>query len=392
MKSTRLSWQQGYVSDPMPSARGPKFVVKYRLRVANGKWQQKTKTVYCPNKKAAKVQLAEIIRETSNQPVEARERTFRTFVEGEWKLYLDRKQVKPSTSKSYRSCLETHILPVIGDMLLSDISPMNIENVLHRLAKAGRSARTLRNVVVLIGSIFSFAVENDLIARSPVRKSHKPSAKRNEKPSWTPDQVRRILETAPDEYRVFFITAAMTGARLGELLALQRKHVDLKARTLRIEQSLWHREIGSTKTGTVRTIAINDILADALATHLHPRIPGDGNRFVFAKPDGKPFNGDVLRKDVLYPILDRLQIPRTARNSGFHGFRHSAGSFVNSVTGNMKLAQKLLGHSNFNTTADVYTHTSLENEKAAAMAVQTAVFGPNLLQTVPKSWNNLQPN
>jgi len=46
----------------------------------------KTKTVYCPNKKAAKAKLAEMIRETSNQPIEARERTFRTFVEGEWKL------------------------------------------------------------------------------------------------------------------------------------------------------------------------------------------------------------------------------------------------------------------------------------------------------------------
>jgi integrase len=278
-------------------------------------------------------------------------------------------------------------------MLLCDISPMHIGNVLNQLAKAGKSPKTLRNVVVLIGSIFSYAVENDLIARSPVRKSHKPPAKRNEKPSWTPDQIKRILEAAPNEYRVLFITAAMTGARLGELLALQRRHVDIKQRTIRIEQSFWNGQIVSPKTpGSIRTIVMGDILAHALETHLQSCTCADGNRFVFAKRDGTPLNADVLRKDVLYPVLDRLQILRTTRNSGFHCFRHSAGSFVNSVTGNMKLAQKLLGHSNFNTTADVYTHTSLEDQKAAALALEKAVFGPYLLQTVPNSCNNLPPN
>ena len=47
----------------------------------------------------------------------------------------------------------------------------------------------------------------------------------------------------------------------------------------------------------------------------------------------------MLRRDVLYPVLDRLHIPRPARNSGFHCFRHSVGSFVNAQTGNLKLTQ-----------------------------------------------------
>jgi len=168
----------------------------------------------------------------------------------------------------------------------------------------------------------------------------------------------------------------MTGARLGELLALQRRHVDIKQRTLRIEQSFWNGQIVPPPTpGSNRTIVMGDILAHALEIHLQPCTSADGNRFVFAKRDGTPLNADVLQKDVLCLLLDRLQIPRTTRNSGFHCFRHSAGSFVNSVTGNMKLAQKLLGHSNFNTPADVYAHTSLEEEKAAALA-----FGKSIVR------------
>ncbi|HEY4931539.1 MAG TPA: tyrosine-type recombinase/integrase, partial [Terriglobales bacterium] len=47
--------------------------------------------------------------------------------------------------------------------------------------------------------------------------------------------------------------------------------------------------------------------------------------------------------------------PRSSRTAGFHTFRHSAASLINARTGNLKLAQKLLGHSNLSTTADVYS-------------------------------------
>jgi len=67
--------------------------------------------------------------------------------------------------------------------------------------------------------------------------------------------------------------------------------------------------------------------------------------FVFCKKDGSTLDPDVLRKDAVYPILDRLGIPRKKGASGFHTFRHSAASIVNDRTGNLKLAQKFLGHS-----------------------------------------------
>ena len=89
---------------------------------------------------------------------------------------------------------------------------------------------------------------------------------------------------------------------------------------------------------------------------------------MFCKPSGESLNPDVLRRDVLYPILDRLGIPRSSRCSGFHTFRHSAASIVNRQTGNLKLVQRLLGHSNLSTTADVYTHASSEAEREAALA------------------------
>ena len=51
-----------------------------------------------------------------------------------------------------------------------------------------------------------------------------------------------------------------------------------------------------------------------------------------------------------------------------------------------KQAQKLLGHSNLSTTADIYTHTSAEAERDAAVAVERAIYG-DLFPIVPKTGN-----
>jgi site-specific recombinase XerD len=111
--------------------------------------------------------------------------------------------------------------------------------------------------------------------------------------------------------------------------------------------------------------------------------------FVFCKEDGSPLNPDVLRRDVLYPTLDRLGISRSSRSAGFHTFRHSVATIVNQKTGNLKLVQSLLGHSNLGTTADVYTHISPDANRGAAIALEQAIFG-DLFQVVPRfgTWNN----
>jgi integrase len=308
-------------------------------------------------------------------------------VETYWKPYLDRKNVKPSTRMSYDSALELHILPALGDSQIADIAPLHIEQFSQPKLESGLSTKTVRNLVGLLQGIFSVAVDNDLILRSPIRNRHKPALQPHEKPAWTPNQVRLILEAVPAAYRGLFACAALTGARLGELLGLQWKHIDLPNRRLRIEQSLWHGQLLPPKTqGSARTIPFGEALATALTEHFENAAPRGAEDFVFCKRDSSPLHPDVLRKDVLYPTLDRLGIPRSSGASGFHAFRHSAASFINSQTGNLKLAQKLLGHSNLDTTANIYTHVSVEQEREAALAVERAIYG-DLFPVVPKTGN-----
>jgi len=201
---------------------------------------------------------------------------------------------------------------------------------------------------------------------------------------WTPEQVLAILAEIPEHVRPLFYYVALVEVRLGELLALKWKNINFETLTLQIQQSLWKGQLVTPKTeGSLRNIQFRGILARVLTDHLqNSKHIGLGD-FLFGKPDGSPYHPDVLRKDVLYPAFDRLRIPRISRMCGFHAFRHSAGSIINAQTGNLKLAQKLLGHSNLSTTADIYTHTYTESERAASNAIEQAIFGENCSQSVP---------
>ena len=374
---TRQSYQQGHVSQPIQTRRGTAFKIRYRVRTLDGGWKQKSEMLYgLPGRRAARSALGQRIQTASKAVLGMSGLTIRQFTESYWKPYLDRKCVKPSTLASYKSALELHILPAFGDCQMSEVVPLEIEQFLQTKLKAWLSPKTTRNLLGILQGVFSLAVDNDLIAKSPVRNRHKPTVRRIEKPIWSPVQMREIFENTPEKYRVLFQVLALTGARTGEVLGLQWKHVDLEKAQLRIEQSFWRGLLVAPKTrDSVRTLNISVVLVEALRRHRCVSEERISNDFVFCRRDGSPLHPDVLRKDVLYPVLDRLRIARPLGTSGFHAFRHSVGSLINAETGNLKLAQKLLGHSNINMTADVYTHTSQESEREAARAVERAIYG-----------------
>jgi integrase len=271
------------------------------VRSAEGHWSQKAETLYgLLGKKAARAVLNDRIRESENRTPEVTELTFQGFVEAYWRPYLDRKQIKPSTKRSYESALSLHILPKIGNLRLADVSLLHIEHLVRAGLDDGSSAKTVRNVVGLLQGIFSLAVDNDLITKSPVREKHKPQVSRREKPVRTPEQLKLIVQAVPDAHPGLFYCAMLTGARIGELLGLQWRNVNLDTQSLEIRQALWEGELVSPKTeGSVRTILFGPALPVALTDQKKQSKHIDAEDFVFCKPDGTPLNPDVLRRDVL---------------------------------------------------------------------------------------------
>src|SRR5687767_2519808 len=183
---TRHTYQRGWVSGPIFTKKGDAFKIRFRVRTAGGQWKQKAETLYgLAGKKAAKAELARRIKDASIRTTEASKLTFREFVDTYWNPYLDRRQAKPSTRKGYQCALKAHLLPVFGSMRLLDITPLDIENLVGSKLKSGLSPKTVRNLVGLLQGVFSVALEDDLILRSPVRRKHKPTVSRKPRQAWT---------------------------------------------------------------------------------------------------------------------------------------------------------------------------------------------------------------
>ncbi len=315
---TRRSYQQGHVSSPIRTREGIVFKIRWRERTSAGKWKHHCETLRnLEGKKAAREVLLQRLNKASGQMLEATEQTLRQFVDNFWKPCLQRKNVKPSTMSNYQSALDCHILPALGDYRLRDIVPTDIETFVRLMEAEKLSPKSIRNLVIILNAICGVAVDNDLIQRSPVRKHHKPAYRRVKKPVWTAAQLRLILENVPPEYYCLFVCLAMTGVRIGELLALQWKHVNFQARTIQIEQSYWCGQLVSPKTpDSVRILPYGSVLGEILVNHKCVSGHTLQTDFVFCRENGEPINPDVLRKDVLYPVLDRLRIPRPKLSAG----------------------------------------------------------------------------
>ncbi|HET7208979.1 MAG TPA: tyrosine-type recombinase/integrase [Terriglobales bacterium] len=118
-------------------------------------------------------------------------------------------------------------------------------------------------------------------------------------------------------------SVVLTGFRLSELLALRWMDVDFLNGVIHVRHSLWRGELDSPKTeASAATLPMKAVLKATLMELRQRSHFTQPESFVFCNGDGQPLNPDVLRKDVLYRLLDKSGIERTSRASGFHAFRH----------------------------------------------------------------------
>ena len=244
--------------------------------------------------------------------------TFQDFASGLWRSYLTKLEIKPSTEYSFDSMLDSFMLPGLGKQLIDQIGPEHITELLDNLSKRGKSGKYLLNVYSLLRTMLEVACEYGLVGQSPVRrKLHRPRYKRTSKPALSADQIRAVLRGVPHEYEALFLCVALTGLRVGELLALRWQDIDFIGSGLSVSHSLWRGQLVSPKTeASARIVHLPVILARLLLELKGKSRWTSDEDFVFCRIDGKPFDPDWLRKKVLHP---RSRMP------ALHGFLTRTG-------------------------------------------------------------------
>ena len=166
---------------------------------------------------------------------------------------------KKSTLSDYESTLRVHLAPFFAGRSLDRIDVQLVESFIHAKLREGRNPKSVHNYLWLLHSIFKFAIRRGLASTNPVAAAEKPRAPKRELDVrfLEVEELEALLDAVPkDELgqteRVIYLTAAMTGLRRGELIALRWQDVDFEAGVIPGEAQLHPRRIRQPEDATIK--------------------------------------------------------------------------------------------------------------------------------------------
>ena len=264
--------------------------------------------------------------------------------------------------KAYRSHVRIHIDPRIGDLLLIDLSRSDVRDFMYALLDEGVSRAQVKKVMVSLRSILSEAVEREWVAHNvaiDVKLRRKARTAEDEKIIPTKNEIKLIIEKAPQSHQAMFVTAIFTGMRISELRGLTWDCVDFKRRVIKVaKRADEFGEMGPPKSRAgVREIPMAPKVTETLRTWRFDA-PGSDANLVFPNGAGKVQNYSNIYNRVFKPMLVTNDIvdDRGRAKFGIHALRHAAASLFIEQGWNPKKIQTLLGHASITMTMDTYGH------------------------------------
>lgn len=297
--------------------------------------------------------------------------TLRTFVVEKWEPVV-LPTVKYSTQKYYRYALNNHILPAFGDIQLRHIDRETVQNFLGAKLRHDLSWKTVKHLRTVLGTVLGAAEAWDYVEANPVRKTRMPRRGREpEQAEVSPDQIQRMLASLPEPSRSLAWLLVLTGLRIGELLALRWRDVDLAAGVLHVRRTLYEGHFYEPKSKrSRRTVPLAPKGVEILSTRKARAARPDA--LIFSTSLGTPLDRRNLLKRHVQPACKRLGL----EGLGWHWLRHAHATLLDAVGTPLGTVQALLGHSSSEITREVYLHSIPADARSAVQKVEELLIGP----------------
>ena len=228
-----------------------------------------------------------------------------------------------------------------------DIKPKDILFYINKLVNKGYAQKTISNHKMVVNRIFEYAILNKYTEFNPCASVKLPKNLQKSKRSAASPEEEKIILESPDEWLFPFI-ALMTGARKGEILALQYKDIDFKAKTIKISKSIYYEgnkpKLKPPKNGKNRTVPLLDPLREKLLERKFNQ-----EDFIISDEEGKPISKKAFRWR--YAQFQK----KTGISCTAHQIRHSYATTAFECDISPKAVQEILGHKQLSTTMDIYT-------------------------------------
>jgi integrase len=311
-------------------------------------------------KRTAEGWLQELLDEARRGTLPGMIRTGATFADAaaQYLRYAEHDRgCKPSTLQGYRSAIGAHLLPAFGELPIESVTTEGIE---RWIATVDRSPRTRNKLLILLHGILGRARKLYRLPGNAVDGVEKFCQRRSgDIQVFSPEEVMALVRAADSEQdAAIYLTAAFTGLRRGELLALRWRDVDFPGSVIRVRASFAAGALTTRKSGRVRSVPMAAGVARALA-QLGQRgcLAGDDD-LVFVGELGGYVDGSALRRR-----YDAALSGAGLRRLRFHDLRHTFGTRM-IAKADIRRVQEWMGHADIQTTMR-YLHYAPRSEDAA---------------------------
>lgn len=323
-----------------------KLLIQYRYTDWQGKRRKSTKRGFATKREAEEWLRNFLITQKAD---------FDMKFEDFWKIYCAdmETRLREHTMRTKKYIVELKILPYFGNKRVNDITAADIRQWQNELIKMGYSPTYLKTINNQLSAIFNYAVRYYDLKSNPCAKAGSMGkSKAEEMDFWTGEEFRKFIDSVMNKrlsYMAFMILY-WTGMRLGELLALNPKDVDLEKRTISITKS--YQRFGKKDVITPpktskskRVITIPEFLAADIKDYMDSLY-------------------DLQEDDRLFPITKYYlehEMQRGIKESGVkrirvHDLRHSHASMLIELGFSPLEIANRLGHEKVETTLNTYAH------------------------------------
>jgi integrase len=277
---------------------------------------------------------------------------------------------KPTTLDNYRSILRARLIPELGDVMVDRITPGQVEAVAAEMLREGKAAKTRASALKLLSQVISFAQRRGWCRDNPCPKTGKAKVRESTDIRFLDRTELEALVAAVDVSaepfghtdRAIFLTAAMTGMRQGELLALRWRDVDWGAKKIRVRRNYvrGHWDTPKSRSGE-RSVP----LASRVATELERQRRRSRFRADTDLVFPHPLTGNPLDHASLLRRFKRALKAGGVRQVRFLDLRHTFGTrMAASPHVSMRKIQEWMGHRDYRTTLIYADYEPGDNESA----------------------------
>ncbi|TFJ93635.1 site-specific integrase [Lentibacillus salicampi] len=355
------------------------YTVDLGIDPITNKRKQKTKTGF-NTKKEAQLAAAEIEQQVNEKTyVTVTEKTLNHIID-EWIEVYAKNKMKPSTFENKNMIIRNKIRPILGNKKIKDIEPSEIQSIYNKMLNdEGLSTSYARAVHNILSSVFKYAKKWDKIKVNIMEKVDAPVPKYKQIQTWSLEEVTKFMEIAKDyQTYIAYVLAIYTGMRMGEILGLRWKDIDLDNGTIHIVQAMirmggsYYFDEPKTK-GAKRQISITDDVIEALKEHKNDQ--EYSSELVVTTSIGTPYSQRNLLRN-FNSIQKRADVPKIT----FHDLRHTHATMLLKLGENPKIVSERLGHARTSITLDIYSHVLPDMQKETAQNFSNYLRGQNVVK------------